>query len=158
MKTKSFITRIPAFSMVLTMCFSLLGTPAVVNAATINDARSGKPVKAHTISASNNTTVYNTATAAYKQDTSEKKGTMYASDEGTINNIQTVSGVLIAKVTYNLDAGGTKTGYVRLAVFTSASDLGKKATAKTKITTYRRPGSSAAAGYISAGDPVFRLA
>lgn len=109
-----------------------------------------KPVKAYTISNSNNTTAYSTS------DLTAKKGTVYASDECYIKTIkQNSRGKWVANITYPTGRG-RKDAWVPLSVFTSATTPGAKSTATGSFNTVRRPGGSKA-GSVSKNDTVYRL-
>lgn len=108
-----------------------------------------KNIKTYVKSTKNNTTVYKTATST------EKYGTIYATDLITINGY---SGSRF-KVTYPI-SGGTKTGYIKISDVTSGTVnvATSKWTATSKITTYRRSSGNLEAGYISKGDVCYTIA
>lgn len=105
------------------------------------EAFAASKVKCYTIKNANLTVYSNTAL-------SKKYGTIYGSDEITVNKVTDK----YCKVTYPLTKGGTKTGYISTsAILTKTSGSQKKATAK--INTYKRAANTSY-GYISKDDTV----
>ena len=118
----------------------------VVGLLTIFPASAMAANKGYTIS-SGNTTVYSNAALT------KKYGTIYGSDEVIIHSYDREKNRYV-KVTYPTSKG-SKTGYVHFsAIMTTSSAHAYKA--KSKTTTYRRPGGKTY-GYISAGDRVVVL-
>lgn len=98
-------------------------------------------------------TISNSNVTVYS-DTSltRRLGTIYPTDEVTVMEVTS----RYVKLTYPLDKGGTRTGYVATsAVLTQTSGTNKTATAQ--ITTYRRNSTANTYGYISQGDVVLVL-
>lgn len=134
------------------LCFMLIKNTKSSNnepVKTVINWPSTKNIKTYVKSTGNNTIVYKTATST------EKYGTIYASDLITINGY---SGNRL-KVTYPI-SGGTKTGYIAVSDVTSGTvnQAISKWKATSKITTYRRSGGGATLGYISKGDVCYTIA
>lgn len=102
-------------------------------------------VKGYTI-ATSNTRVYSNPGLTIG------KGWIYPSDEVILNKITNS----YCYVTYPINGGGTKSGYIATStMLLSTNSISKTATAK--ITTYRRDNSSQSYGYVSKGDSVLIL-
>jgi hypothetical protein len=97
-------------------------------------------------------TIQNSSTRVYSNTALTKYyGTIFSTDEITIQYITSS----YIKVTYSISGGKTKTGYIsRSALLTATS--GKVYTAKSRATTYKRPGG-ASYGYVASGDTVLVL-
>ena len=125
-------------------------TAVSANAAGGWPGSSSKPIKAYTISSRNNTTAYST------KELTSKKGTVYATDECYIKNVQQNSkGKWVVNFTYPTK-NGRKYAWAPLSTFTAASTPGTKGTATAGFNTVRRPGASKA-GSVSKNDTVYYL-
>jgi hypothetical protein len=144
--------RLSKFLICLTVGISLL-VPTLSASAAASWPRfsSSKPLKAYTISSSNNTPAYS------DENLTKRKGTIYSTDELWITSIKmNKKGTWIAIASYPV-TGGRKTAIIPLSVITTATAPTEQGVAQTSLTTFRRAGSSTKAGSISKNDKVWNL-
>ena len=145
-KTKRRVSLFIMLVMVLSMFQGFVLYTREAEASPWPAVSNSKYLKCYTISTGNNTTAYTSS------NLKTKKGTIYGTDELYVYSINDT----FAYVSYPV-SGGRKYAYIPTSVITSNNQTHVQATAREKITTYKRAGSDTY-GYISKGDQVMRVA
>ena len=145
-KTKRRVSLFIMLAMVLSMFQGFVLYAREAEASSWPAVSTSKYLKCYTISTGNNTTAYTSS------NLKTKKGTIYGTDELYVYSINDT----FAYVSYPV-SGGRKYAYIPTSVITSNNQTHVQATAREKITTYKRAGSDTY-GYISKGDQVMRVA